>query len=173
MAYDAAFLLAVQRTLVEEGVLSDRASDRGGITKYGVTIPFLTDYLGKPATAADIIALTKDKAIDAYYVVIWKKRGLASLPGKIAGEVFDFAVNSGPGQAIKTLQKVLKINPDGVLGPLVVQACGMCVARRLCNDYLIARGRFLMDLCQHDASQLDSLEGWYNRVVERLDFGYA
>lgn len=176
MPFDSTFLNIVARTLDAEGVLSDNAADRGGITKYGVTIPTMTEYLGRQATPSDIRALTRDTAIDVYYKLYWLRPKINSLPPALAEVVFDFAVNSGRGRAIKALQHAVGVPEDGNLGPQTVAQVELIIARvglrRFCNEYVIARGHFLMRLVQSDPSQLPFLDGWFERDVRKLDFAY-
>ncbi len=172
---DVVWLEAVRHTLVSEGILSNNANDNGGLTKYGITKPFLSDYLGRPATSADIIALTVDSATAVYRKLVWDALRLSETPAEIAPAVFDFAVNSGKHEAVKVLQGVLGVPADGALGEGTLKALNafpVAKLRKLRNDYVIARGRFLMRLVQSDPSQVEFLGGWFIRDVEELDFAY-
>lgn len=175
--YSPTFNASVQHTLVDEGVLSDNPNDSGGVTKFGITIPFLTDYLGRPATAADIKGLKRDTAIDAYYKVLWVASGVVNLPAELAPAVFDFAVHSGKDRAVKTLQGVVGAEVDGDLGPQTVGKITPLTndakkLRKLRNDYVIARGIFLMNDVQARPKDVAFVEGWFKRVVGQLDFAY-
>jgi lysozyme family protein len=106
---DTVFQNAVDFTLRKEGVLSDDKNDHGGVTKYGITIPFLTDFLGRPATKADILALTAAGAVEIYHEMLWVRAGIGKLPAEIAGAAFDFAVNiaelAGPTRSSTTCSR--------------------------------------------------------------------
>jgi lysozyme family protein len=176
---DSIFLNIVARTLNAEGVLSDQISDHGGLTKYGITKPVLAEYRDTTEnfiTSNDIMTLTRDGAIDVYHKLFWLRPKLDALPPELAEEVFDFAVNSGRARAIKALQHAVGALEDGNLGPatvpMVQAACKKVGLRRFCNDYVIARGQFLMRLVEGDPSQLKFLSGWYVRVISKLDFAY-
>ena len=177
MSYDSTFLGIVSRTLEAEGVLSDQAGDRGGLTKYGVTIPAMTEYLGRPATSADILGLTRDGAIDVYYKLYWMRPKFNTLPPALAEDVFDFAVNSGRSRAVMALQHMVGLAEDGNLGPAtsaaVIAFCAKLGPRKFRNEYVIARGHFLMRAVQGDPSQLKFLDGWFERDVRKLDFAYG
>lgn len=87
----------------------------------GIILATLSEYLGRPATLAELRALTP---ITARPVVRWKLRQLALQHG-FAGigfeplrlQLIDFSYNSGPGTAIRWLQRVLRVPRDGVIGP--------------------------------------------------------
>lgn len=171
--YEPSFMDAVQFTLVAEGLLSDNAHDAGGLTKYGVTHNTWDAYRAKandatlPKSVADI---TKDQAIAVYHLMFWKEPGIATLPRELQGPAFDFQVNSG-SHAISTLVSLLAVHD--LAGAVAKMAPMQAPAlRRLRNDYVTARGVFLMDLAQHNDNDVDFIEGWFRRVVKLYDFAY-
>jgi lysozyme family protein len=79
----------------------------------GIVLGTLSAYLGRTATLAELQALTVETARP---IVRWKLRSLAVGQGfdRIAFEplrlqVIDFSYNSGPGLAIRWLQRVLRV----------------------------------------------------------------
>jgi lysozyme family protein len=86
----------------------DQPTARGGIT-----MPTLVGFRGKPCTIDDLKNLTH---AEAHECVRWKVRQLASSfkldqiryePLRV--QMIDFAYNSGPGLAIRWLQRVLQV----------------------------------------------------------------
>ena len=89
--------------------------------------------------------------------------------------MFDAAVNHGPNQAIRFVQRVC--NGAG-FGPLVVDgACGprtslaAAEAERAMGDWLLAalveeRRNFYLALVECDPGQRVFLNGWLNRLAE-------
>lgn len=165
---DPVFDAAVQTTLVAEGVLSDNPNDHGGLTKYGITQATWAAYWHKkmghnqgdtlPVSVRDI---TRDQAINFYFSEFWLAGGMDKMPAEIAPAVFDFAVNSGLRRAT-AYYALLKLqgHEQGV------------ALRRARNNYVAMRGRFLMNICQRDHSQITFVEGWFNRIIGQLDFAY-
>jgi hypothetical protein len=98
------------------------------------------------------------------------------LPPPLDLYVFDFAVNSGPGRAVKTLQGLLGVAADGDIGPVTIDALQEEVAAgllpELCNNYLAARLDFVLDVADGPDDILDMatdeqavfLQGWRNRI---------
>ncbi len=65
----------------DEGGYSNRASDRGGPTKYGVTHKTLAAHRGVPSVAADQVkTMTKMEAEDIYRRSYWGQSGGDLLP---------------------------------------------------------------------------------------------
>jgi lysozyme family protein len=83
----------------------------------GITLPTMTAYLGRPATVADLKALTKETATP---VVRFALRMVAIDQGfttiqyePLRLQLIDFAYNSGPALAIRWLQRVLRVARSG------------------------------------------------------------
>lgn len=88
--------------------------DPGGETKYGIS--------KRAYPNVDIKALTQDEAAQIYSRDYWEPLHGDSLPDAVSFAMFDFAVNSGVGEAIRALQRALGLTVDGVLGPQTIAA---------------------------------------------------
>jgi len=123
MDYPVAFKGAVERVLADEGGYVANPADPGGETNFGISQREYPDL--------DIRNLTRDQAIEIYYRDWWNKFRFGELPAAVAAKVFDLAVNMGPAEAVRCLQRALRaccfvyIGEDGNLGPLTVKASEM------------------------------------------------
>jgi lysozyme family protein len=52
----------------------------------------------------------------------WDAVKADDLPDGLDYLMFDFAINAGPGRAIKTMQKAIGTTPDGAIGPKTMAA---------------------------------------------------
>jgi lysozyme family protein len=109
MKFDQAF----ETLLKHEGGFSDHAADPGGKTRYGVTEAVAREVGYK----GDMRELPLDLAKRIYRDKYWDSVKAEELPPAIRYAVFDGAVNSGPGQSIKWLQRAIGATDDGILGP--------------------------------------------------------
>lgn len=114
--------------LRHEGGYVNHARDPGGRTNLGVTQSTWENWTGKPATEADMRALTVDKVKPLYKARYWDAVCGDDLPGRLALCVFDFAVNAGPGRAARYLQKVVGVTQDGKIGPATLEAVAAYIA---------------------------------------------
>lgn len=152
--------------LQREGGYSDRATDRGGVTNFGITAKTLGQWrrLGRVASRAEVVALTADEARQIYRA--WYVKPFDTVPfDEIRAQLADIAVTSGQLQAMTLLQRALGVEPDGVLGPRT-RAALAATPWRLTNMALVAlrvRG-MAVDAEQHP-EQRESLRGWVNRAV--------
>lgn len=107
-----------------EGGYVNSKTDAGGPTKYGITAKTLgaARKLGRAATAAEVKALGLPEAENIYRTSYWIQSGGDLLPAGLDYAAFDFGVNSGPGTAVRKLQKVLGVGQDGIVGAQTVAA---------------------------------------------------
>lgn len=116
------FARALTLVLQHEGGWSDDPADPGGATNLGVTIGTLSLWLGRPATKAEVKALTVATVAPIYRRNYWDAVRADELPPGLGYALFDFAVNSGKKRAVIGLQRALKVADDGALGPVTLAA---------------------------------------------------
>lgn len=155
------FEQALSAVLKHEGGYVDHPKDPGGATNLGITIGVLSEWLGRPATKAEVKALTVEKAAPIYRKRYWDVVKGDDLPAGVDYAVFDFAVNSGPSRAAIFLQELVKVVPDGKIGPLTLKAVLADDAKDLINDLCDERVAFLKRLSTFPAFG----KGWMSRVA--------
>ncbi|SER62699.1 Predicted Peptidoglycan domain-containing protein [Faunimonas pinastri] len=140
----ADFEPSLKVTLAYEGGVSDHPLDPGGLTKAGVTQATYDAWRKLQKVPMRSVTMVTDAEIrsiyrDGYWGVV---RG-DELPSGIDFAVFDFAVNSGPARAAKSLQKAVGASADGVIGNLTLAAVidaarkdEEAVIRIICEDRL-------------------------------------
>lgn len=101
---------AIINSIIEvEGGYVNNPDDKGGPTKYGITLKTLRTYK-QTATINDIINLTKSDAYSIYENEYYKKpkiNAIYDVSPYIAEEVLDTAINMGIETSIKFLQRAL------------------------------------------------------------------
>jgi lysozyme family protein len=118
----SSFYRALSLVLAQEGGWSEDPNDPGGATNLGVTIGTLSLWLGRPASRAELRALTPAMAAPLYRHRYWNAVQGDALPAGLDYALFDFAVNSGAARAIIGLQRALDLADDGHLGPVTLAA---------------------------------------------------
>lgn len=153
--------------LEREGGFVNRREDRGGPTKFGVTIRTLSSWRGRVATVDDIAALTAEEARAIYWSQFFARPGLRGvLDVPLRALLLDCAVNHGPGDAIRWLQRALRVAPvDGVLGPQTLNALDASDKRRVYLSVCAQRVRRYGDLITRQPSQAIFASGWMNRAA--------
>lgn len=159
-----AFDTSLAKLLVHEGGYVNNVRDNGGMTNLGVTHRTWAEWSGKPATEAVMRGLTVPKVAPLYKARYWDAVGGDDLPPAIAHCVFDMAVNSGPGRAVRWLQNLVAASQDGKMGPATRRALQAYVT----NHGLAATVRAYQSLRRKYLHNLDDFDafgrGWLKRV---------
>jgi lysozyme family protein len=117
------FARALPQILVYEGGYVNHPKDPGGETNFGVIKRVYDAYRkGKDLPLRSVKAITQDEVADIYRRQYWDAVKGDQLPAGVDFVVFDGAVNSGPGQSIRWLQRVLGVEADGQIGMVTMAA---------------------------------------------------
>jgi len=113
---------ALKAIFKHEGGYVHHKLDPGGMTNLGVTKRVWEAWVGKAVGEKEMRALTPATVAPLYKKQYWDAVKADELPTGLDYLMFDFAINAGPGRAIKTMQKAIGTNPDGAIGPKTMQA---------------------------------------------------
>ena len=155
------FQACLKLLLKHEGGYVNNPKDPGGMTNLGVTKTVWAEWVGHPASEKEMRNLTPELVAPMYKRKYWDKVSGDLLPAGLDHAVFDFAVNSGPGQASKVLQRVLGLKDDGFIGPQTLTKVVSMDSSKLIADYNAARLAFLQAL----PTWSDFGNGWGTRVA--------
>lgn len=149
----------------EGSTYTNRKNDRGGPTRFGVTLATLRDYHHDDAvTAEEVEHLTEAEARAIYKTMYVERPGFDRIAtDALRAFLVDWGVTSGPRTAIKHLQRLLGVAEDGILGPYTVRKANAADQRSLYVALIDDRDAFVKAIVAHDASQEENLNGWLNR----------
>lgn len=172
---------------VEGSEYTNRASDAGGPTKYGITQRALAQFWGRPATPGDVSRLTEADARAIYrarYVVDPGFEDVLKLSQRIGTELIDSGVNCGTGRASEWLQRALNalnrqqhdypdIKVDNDVGPATLSALRAFLRVRgdraetiLLRALNCLQGAHYITLAERRAFDEQNLVGWLLNRVE-------
>lgn len=147
-----------------EGGFTKRRDDPGNFTPSGELKGTKFGISARSYPGEDIENLTLERAKAIYLRDFWGPAGCDAVPDGIKFDLFDMAVNSGVGTAVKTLQKAAGAPPDGVLGPMTLQAINSLPAPRLIARFNGERLDFMTTLPTWVAFG----KGWARRIAANL-----
>ena len=161
----------LNRLSEREGGFVNNPYDRGGPTKYGITLNTLSNWRGYTVTVEEIKKLDKKEANEIYNQEYWIKPGFNTLEGdeRVIELLFDSAVHHGPSNAIKMLQEALQLKTDGIIGPRTRQAVKLHSNNEVLAKMIGARLRFIARIVRRDPSQTEFILGWSNRLIGFLN----
>ncbi|PYE87868.1 glycoside hydrolase family 108 protein [Phyllobacterium leguminum] len=154
------FPKCIQYIFAEEGGFSDNPADPGGATNMGITQATLAAWQGQAVTLEDVEDLSRQTATAIYQEEYWDKIDGDNLPAGLDYAVFDFAVNSGPPRAAMTLQEIVGVAADGLIGIQTIQAVDSQSTEYLINTLCDRRLAWLQTLSTFNTFG----NGWTGRV---------
>ncbi len=150
-------LTIIQDMIAREGGFINHPSDRGGPTKYGITIATLMDWRGRSVTIDDIQNLTVGEATEIYQAKYvkpfnwYKDRKWFEL-------IVDSGVNHGVSKANKWLGE-LKAK---------YQTFDATNDQKIYVEICCKRLNLFANIVWSEPSQSAFIKGWINRVNEFL-----
>jgi len=166
----AHFPTCLALTLVYEGSFSDHPRDPGGATMCGITQRvYDEDREARRLPRQSVRLSTEAERAAIYRRRYWATTRGDELPAGVDYAVFDFAVNSGVGRAVRTLQRIVGVEEDGVAGRVTLAAAARYDAQyratALTDALCHARLQFLRGLPTFGTFG----KGWTARVMGTQD----
>lgn len=169
--FQAFFAAALEH---EGKVFEDVPGDRGGPTKWGITIGRLAQVKGVKCPAKGTAAyaalrqelkdLAPERIEEIYRADYWDAVRGDELPAGLDYCVADFGLNSGPSRAVKYLQRLLEQPQTGTLQDEAIQEIARHPLDELITTYCDERARFLNQIVENNPSQAKFRKGWLSRV---------
>ena len=154
--FDAAF----ERLIGHEGGYVDHPDDPGGATRYGVTEQVARAH-GYTGHMRDF---PLDFAKQIYRKTYWDAVRADDCPAALRFDLFDAAVNSGPAQAVKWIQRAVGVADDGKIGPKTLLALKMADGPATAARFNGHRLAFLASL----PTWATFGKGWARRIASNL-----
>lgn len=155
MNFDTAF----ERCMGHEGGYSNDPNDPGGETKWGIS--------KRSYPRVDIKNLTRDEAKLIYLEDFWTPLNGDQLYDGVAYQLFDFAINSGIGTAIRYFQRALDVADDGHFGPMSQKAAQAMSE----TDQIMRLNAERLDFMTRTKNWPHHGKGWARRIANNLRYG--
>lgn len=161
--------IEIGKILKRENGYVNNPADRGGPTKYGITINALQVWRGHFCDAADIEALTEQEACSIYRHRYVQDSGIAPiLDQRVFGFALDMVVLHGAGRAARLLQEAVGVEIDGWIGPKTIGRINRLPPDNVIIAATALRLRFIGEIINRDHSQAIFAAGWINRMTSFL-----
>ena len=169
------FKKAFDHILIVEGGKVDNPNDPGGRTNLGITQATFSKWLkdnGLPET--DVFEIQREEAYSIYHDLYWREGQCDKLPWPLSLYHFDGYVNLLPKDAIRVLQRALKVFDsnlavDGLIGPITIRTANkldFCLKddQEVLTEYLWERIRLYLRKIRANKSKLEFLPSWCWRL---------
>lgn len=156
-----AFDECLKLVLKSEGGFVNNPNDPGGMTNLGVTRNTWEAWVGRASSEKEMKSLTPELVAPLYKRKYWDAIRGDELPDGVDYCVFDMAVNSGVGRAVKFLQEIVGTTVDGAIGPKTLAATRAYDPVKLIEAYNEKRKAFLASLPTYQYFG----KGWNHRIA--------
>ena len=146
--------------LKSEGGYVNNPADPGGMTNLGVTKNTYEAWVNRTVDETEMRSLTPDDVAPLYEHNYWNRVAGNELPVGVDYCVFDAAVNLGPSQAIKLIQRALNVVDDGILGEKTLAASHQRDAAELIEQFSEEH----LQLMQTKKTWATFAKGFQNRI---------
>lgn len=170
----ANFAKAIKHIFLHEGGFQANPNDSGNYnskkqlvgTNLGITAIEAEKYLGYPPTKKDMLSFKKEWAETIYFEKYWTPiKGEKLESQKVATIFLDYAVNCGVKTAIKRIQRILKIQDDGIFGDITLEAINQAADdQRFFDEIIKDRKNYYAAIVRNNGKLSVFLTGWYKRV---------
>jgi len=153
-----------------EGGYVNHPLDKGGPTKYGVILSVWQEHGHDKDGDGDIDAedIKKLNEEDARYIakkIFWDYFLADAIRNESVAEfIVDWGYNSGRKTVAKIVQRLVKVEVDGIVGVQSLSAINSADQERLFNLLKIERKVFLNNIIKRKPDQVVFYDGWMNRV---------
>jgi lysozyme family protein len=160
--YSGKFLKAFDYLMYYEGGYVNDPKDAGGETKFGIS--------KRSYPNLDIKNLTQNQARQIYFVDVWLKGKCEQIEDEnIATKFFDLAVHTGIPQAVRLIQRALRVagaqvTEDGIIGPVTLAAINKADPTDLLAALKSESAGYYRLIANANPSQRRFIEGWLNRA---------
>lgn len=159
-----------------EGGYANVANDKGGETYAGIARNFNPDWPGwdyidfikrtQGSIANNTVFPQIQYMVEDFFRNRWAKNRFGEINSQaIANLLFDFHVHS-QANAIRTIQQVLGVPVDGIMGPITLAAINSADEAKLHDQLKEARLAYLRRLIENDPTQAVFADGWAARVAK-------
>jgi len=162
----------LNQIIKSEGGYVDHPNDKGGPTKYGITLKALSTYRAQYSKPLDIMQLQTNEAEEIYYDSYYINPSIDQLPDIYQHFMLDSAINHGQKTAIRMLQLELLEQgiptlADGIIGKNTI-ACSNEAAEKIGTRFITGlidrRKKFYQSIVSRHPDQQVFLAGWLNRA---------
>ena len=152
----------------KEGGYVNHPNDKGGATKYGITLAtakrFGFDKNNDGVINAEDVKLLDEQDFIKVLRSFWDTCKADEINNQsIANFIVDFYYNSGTS-ALRVMQRALGVNPDGIFGQKTINAINYPCPHINFRNLKHARLTFVHNIVINKPNQEVFLKGWLNRI---------
>lgn len=166
------FNKALNKLLEHEGGYVNDPRDSGGETYKGVSRKWFPKWKGwslidlvEDKSKLEEVEELQEEVAAFYYAYFWYKIKADRINNALFAEIlFITSVNLGKKTAIKKLQRILKVVPDGLVGSKTINALNSANEDKFIYQFVIELVDFYVQVSAKGSNAV-FLRGWCNRAL--------
>ena len=168
------FEKAIEYLLENEGGFSNDKHDKGGATRYGITIGDASKWLNKKLTVQDMKEFPLETAKKIYRHWYWDTLSLDEVDNeKIAIALFDTGVVRGTSIPARYAQRICNmyhahLKVDGIIGRYTLGEINLIDPDTFIKEFVTLSKNGFHAIVNHNPTQNKFLKGWLNRANRLL-----
>ena len=151
-----------------EGGFVNDPHDRGGATNQGVTLTTYAAYRQKKGYASttvdDLKRMTSAEWREIFKTLYWDRWKADRIRSQSVADILVDWVWASGAWGVKIPQRLLGVDPDGIVGPRTLAAVEACEPRSLFGRIKTARLQYIDDICRRTPANERFRRGWVSRI---------
>ena len=147
-----------------EGGFVNDPHDQGGATNKGITIGTFRQYYGKDATVEQLKRITDAQWLHIFKSGYWDRWKADRIRSQSVADILVDWVWASGAWGVKIPQRLLGVDPDGIVGPRTLAAVEACEPRSLFGRIKTARLQYIDDICRRTPANERFRRGWVSRI---------
>jgi lysozyme family protein len=161
---------AIGKVLENEGGYSKNPADPGGETFKGISRRFYPKWEGWSIIDINHFEPRLDEMVIQFYKEqFWDKLRLSEVSDDfVSSLILNFGVNIGKKQITKKVQRILKVQVDGVIGPITIFKLNQFLKTNRSEfvyHLLLEVAELYVQIVNKNKTQKVFLLGWFNRIM--------
>lgn len=149
-----------------EGGYANDPDDSGGCTYMGVTIGCFRQYYGYYRNCNDLQQMTEEQWLHIFHKGFYDKiRGNEIQNDSVCMLVVDMVWMSGVRTAIRKIQRCLRVDDDGIVGPVTLAALNNN-PKKVFEDLWYMRSIWYESIVMNHPKKKKFLKGWLHRLKD-------
>ena len=161
----SSFDRAFDYMLENEGGYGNTPGDKGGATKYGITIATLSRWRGYSVSIKEVSEMSLAEAKEIYYEWYWMANDLLDVGSDaISTALFDIGVVRGLSVPIMYAQDIVGVPHDGHNGPVTLKALNAYDPDLFIEHFALRAENGFRAIARRNPTQEKFLNGWVKRA---------
>ena len=161
------YRMAIEKVLRHEGGYVKDPLDHGGETYRGISRKYFPRWEGWSIVEVNHFDARLDEMVVQFYKkFFWDVIRLSEVNDQFIAEMLlNISVNIGKRALVKKVQRILGVNPDGIIGPITIGTINNADRDAFVYQFILEVIDLYTHIINKDKNQRRFIAGWLNRSM--------